>query len=186
MDLPSKHRHFVLSLFFFLFLLSLSTCIPPFLALALTLSRNALENVYTLLQPPRLPGSSSCPGEVVDGTVEEKRMEEPRAGVMEIRSVQGMPLTTFRGNKHPFYTGRMVQSESRACLGLLWQHWFKLTCFWSQGQGFQSNKVKASPVNLLKSWRTSLPGMFWIFMYVMGGVCLLYLFHETTLMIVYV
>ncbi|KAG9282460.1 capping protein, Arp2/3 and myosin-I linker protein 3-like [Astyanax mexicanus] len=67
---------------------------------------NALENVYTLLQPPRLPGSSSCPAEVADGTVEEKRMEEPRAGVMEIRSVQGMPFTTFRGNKHPFYTSR--------------------------------------------------------------------------------
>ncbi|XP_072534764.1 capping protein, Arp2/3 and myosin-I linker protein 3-like isoform X2 [Salminus brasiliensis] len=72
---------------------------------------NALENVYTLLQPPRLPGSSSCPAEVADGTVEEKRMEEPRAGVMEIRSVQGMPFTTFRGNKHPFYTGR-TKSEA--------------------------------------------------------------------------
>ncbi|XP_076874284.1 LOW QUALITY PROTEIN: capping protein, Arp2/3 and myosin-I linker protein 3-like [Brachyhypopomus gauderio] len=68
---------------------------------------NALENVYTLLQPPRLPGRGNCPAEVADGTVENQRMEERRVGVMEIRSVQGMALTTFKGNKHPFYTSKM-------------------------------------------------------------------------------
>lgn len=41
-------------------------------------------------------------------------MDEPRVGMMEIRSVQGMPLSTFRTNKHPFYTGKMVQSMSTA------------------------------------------------------------------------
>ncbi|XP_035385416.1 capping protein, Arp2/3 and myosin-I linker protein 3-like isoform X1 [Electrophorus electricus] len=68
---------------------------------------NALENVYTLLQPPRLPGRGNCPAEVTDGTVEDQRMEEPRVGVMELRSVQGMALTTFKGNKYPFYTSKM-------------------------------------------------------------------------------
>ncbi|XP_060740151.1 capping protein, Arp2/3 and myosin-I linker protein 3-like isoform X1 [Tachysurus vachellii] len=67
---------------------------------------NALENVYTLLQPPRIPGRGSCPGEA-DGSVEDQKMDEPRVGMMEIRSVQGMPLSTFRTNKHPFYTGKM-------------------------------------------------------------------------------
>ncbi|XP_036438243.1 capping protein, Arp2/3 and myosin-I linker protein 3-like [Colossoma macropomum] len=87
------------------------TCSEDCRTVATAPTGNALENVYTLLQPPRLPGSNSCPAEVADGTVEEKRIEEPRAGVMEIRSVQGMPLTTFRGNKHPFYTGR-TKSEA--------------------------------------------------------------------------
>lgn len=41
-------------------------------------------------------------------------MDEPRGGMMEIRSVQGMPLSTFRTNKHPFYTGKMVRSMSTA------------------------------------------------------------------------
>ncbi|GAA6065930.1 capping protein, Arp2/3 and myosin-I linker protein 3-like isoform X1, partial [Tachysurus ichikawai] len=67
---------------------------------------NALENVYTLLQPPRIPGRGSWPGEA-DGIVEDQKMDEPRVGMMEIRSVQGMPLSTFRTNKHPFYTGKM-------------------------------------------------------------------------------
>ncbi|XP_066533913.1 capping protein, Arp2/3 and myosin-I linker protein 3-like isoform X3 [Hoplias malabaricus] len=87
------------------------TCSEDCRTVATAPTGNALENVYTLLQPPRLPGSSSCPGEVSDGALEEKRVEEPRAGVLEIRSVQGMPLSTFRANKHPFYTGR-TKSEA--------------------------------------------------------------------------
>lgn len=75
----------------------------------LTLSRNALENIYTLLQPPRIPGRGGCPGEA-DGNVEDQKMDEQRVGMMEIRSVQGMPLSTFRTNKHPFYAGKMVRS----------------------------------------------------------------------------
>lgn len=77
----------------------------------LTLFRNALENVYTLLQPPRIPGRGSYPSEA-DGIVEDQKMDEPRVGMMEIRSVQGMPLSTFRTNKHPFYTGKMVRSTA--------------------------------------------------------------------------
>ncbi|TSL47579.1 Capping protein, Arp2/3 and myosin-I linker protein 3 [Bagarius yarrelli] len=67
---------------------------------------NALENIYTLLQPPRIPGRGSCPGEA-DGIVEDQKMDEPRVGMMEIRSVHGMSLSTFRTNKQPFYAGKM-------------------------------------------------------------------------------
>ncbi|XP_046728887.1 capping protein, Arp2/3 and myosin-I linker protein 3-like isoform X3 [Silurus meridionalis] len=81
---------------------------------------NALENVYTLLQPPRIPGRGGCPVES-DGNVEEQKMDEPRVGLMEIRSIHGMPLSTFRTNKHPFYTGKMIsemEPDHDPCSGL--------------------------------------------------------------------
>uniref|UniRef100_A0AAY4D1T4 CARMIL C-terminal domain-containing protein n=1 Tax=Denticeps clupeoides TaxID=299321 RepID=A0AAY4D1T4_9TELE len=63
----------------------------------------ATENVYTLLQPPRLPGRAGSPGEGVDGTVDEQLVEE-HVGMTELRPVQGVG-----GSKPPYSTARQVQ-----------------------------------------------------------------------------
>lgn len=68
--------------------------------------RTAQENVYTLLQPPRLAGRAGSPGEGADGTVEDQRAEEP-TGVMEVRSIQGLPLPSIGENKQ-LYSTRQV------------------------------------------------------------------------------
>ncbi|XP_062857207.1 capping protein, Arp2/3 and myosin-I linker protein 3-like [Trichomycterus rosablanca] len=81
-------------------------CLEDCRTVATAPTGNALENIYTLLQPSRKSGRGSGSCEMSDGNVEDQRIEEPRVGVMEIRSVQGMPLSTFRTNKHPFYTGK--------------------------------------------------------------------------------
>ncbi|XP_028856749.1 capping protein, Arp2/3 and myosin-I linker protein 3-like [Denticeps clupeoides] len=60
----------------------------------------ATENVYTLLQPPRLPGRAGSPGEGVDGTVDEQLVEE-HVGMTELRPVQGVG-----GSKPPYSTAR--------------------------------------------------------------------------------
>ena len=94
---------------------SLSSCIKQshqpdvffFLSPSPHPSRTAQENVYTLLQPPRLPGRAGSPGEGSDGTVEEERVEE-YTGVMEVRSIQGLPLPSIGENKQ-LYSTRQVQ-----------------------------------------------------------------------------
>ncbi|XP_041913519.1 capping protein, Arp2/3 and myosin-I linker protein 3-like isoform X3 [Alosa sapidissima] len=70
----------------------------------------AQENVYTLLQPPRLAGRAGSPGEGADGTVEDQRVEEP-AGVMEVRSIQGMPLPSIGENKQLYSTRQRPEPE---------------------------------------------------------------------------
>lgn len=60
-----------------------------------------------------MPGRTGCLGEA-GGNVEDQKTDELRVGMMEIRSVQGMPLSTFRTSKPPFYTGKMVRPMSAA------------------------------------------------------------------------
>ncbi|XP_030628535.1 capping protein, Arp2/3 and myosin-I linker protein 3-like [Chanos chanos] len=67
--------------------------------------RNATENVYTLLQPPRMSGRAGSPNEGADGTAEDHRQEE-QVGLKEVRSVQGIPLTSIGGNKIFTHTSR--------------------------------------------------------------------------------
>ncbi|XP_063058129.1 capping protein, Arp2/3 and myosin-I linker protein 3-like [Engraulis encrasicolus] len=74
----------------------------------------AQENVYTLLQPPRSSGRASSPGEGSDGTVEDQRVENLPTGVMEVRSIQGMPLPPIGENMQLYSIKQRPEPEDDA------------------------------------------------------------------------
>ncbi|KAJ8397440.1 hypothetical protein AAFF_G00437160, partial [Aldrovandia affinis] len=61
---------------------------------------NATENVYTLLQPPRVPARPEPPREGADGKVEDL------GGQMGVRLGQGIPLPGMWGYKPPSFSSR--------------------------------------------------------------------------------
>ncbi|KAI1888768.1 hypothetical protein AGOR_G00172120 [Albula goreensis] len=71
---------------------------------------NATENVYTLLQPPRIPAKTEPPREVADGKVEDQRGED-HGGPAGARPMQGIPLPGMGGQKPPSFSSKQ-RSES--------------------------------------------------------------------------
>ena len=65
-----------------------------------------MENVYTLLQPPR--SAARSPSEGADGKMNDH--QEKTTLVLSPPPVPGIPHPSVRGSKHPFYSPREVQS----------------------------------------------------------------------------
>ncbi|KAJ8336579.1 hypothetical protein SKAU_G00377990 [Synaphobranchus kaupii] len=74
--------------------------------MAMAPTGNATENVYTLLQPPRISGRADPSREGADGKVEEHRVED-QGGVAGVRPVEGIPLPGIGGPKHPSFSSRV-------------------------------------------------------------------------------
>ncbi|XP_035270940.1 capping protein, Arp2/3 and myosin-I linker protein 3-like isoform X2 [Anguilla anguilla] len=73
--------------------------------MAMAPTGNATENVYTLLQPPRISGKAEPSREGPDGKVEDQRGED-QGGPAGVRPVQGIPLPGMGGQKPPSFSPR--------------------------------------------------------------------------------
>lgn len=65
-----------------------------------------MENVYTLLQPPRSTARAGSPSEAADGKM--NGLQGKSTIVLSPPPVPGIPHTCVGGSKHPFYSPREV------------------------------------------------------------------------------
>lgn len=71
-----------------------------------------MENVYTLLQPPRSAARAGSPSDGADEKPSDHQGKSTLA--LSLPSVPGIPHPVMGGGKHPFYSPREVQSPSSA------------------------------------------------------------------------
>uniref|UniRef100_A0A8C5AAR7 CARMIL C-terminal domain-containing protein n=1 Tax=Gadus morhua TaxID=8049 RepID=A0A8C5AAR7_GADMO len=75
-------------------------------AVAIAPTGTAMENVYTLLQPPRTQSRAESPGVSTDRRGDGPQWE--KFLVLSPPPVQGIPHTSMGGIKHPFYSPKEV------------------------------------------------------------------------------
>ncbi|KAJ8278274.1 hypothetical protein GJAV_G00085820 [Gymnothorax javanicus] len=81
------------------------TCVEECRTMAMAPTGNATENVYTLLQPPRISGKAEPSRDGADGKVEDQKAED-QGGLVGSRTFEGKPVLGTGGPKLSSFSSR--------------------------------------------------------------------------------